>query len=61
MAWHLRSIEFKCSSCGKRASYELFNTYNATSGYYCRRCGNIEVRKRNLDDIILAPRQSLEK
>lgn len=45
MPWHLRSVRFDCKVCGRRASYELYNRYNAPSGYYCGKCGNEAVKR----------------
>lgn len=54
MAWHVQSItgslegtRFQCKSCGNRATYQLFNTYDVPFGYYCKNCARIEVKDRN--------------
>lgn len=37
----------KCRKCGCRATCEVFNTYNATAGYFCEGHGKAEVDSRN--------------
>ena len=44
--WHLRSITQVCQRCGEAATKELFNTYNAASGYFCGRCGDQVVNEK---------------
>jgi hypothetical protein len=45
MGWHTRSIENKCKHCGARATVELYNRYNAPSGYFCKKCGEKEAKR----------------
>lgn len=41
---YLKSIEHKCP-CGKRATVEVFNNFNAPCGTYCKTCGERYVRE----------------
>lgn len=38
MGWHLRPYASRCeqAGCHSRATDELFNTYNASYGRYCK-------------------------
>ena len=42
MSAHLRSIVRPCR-CGRPATVELFNTFNASCGDFCRSCGKREL------------------
>lgn len=43
---HLRDISARCAVCGKTATVQLFNTFNAPGGRYCQRHG--EQARREL-------------
>lgn len=43
---YLKDIpQHTCSTCSKPAKVELFNHRNAPWGYYCRPCGQRELRQ----------------
>lgn len=51
MSAHLRSIEQHCQVCGKRASVELRNTWNAPIGIFCKPHGTKALRQQlDLED-----------
>jgi len=51
---HAREIpKRECIMCGKNAQVEVFNTYNASFGFYCRLCG----RKRVAELVKIEKRQ----
>lgn len=39
MPWHLRLLDWQCSSlrCAQPATHELYNAANAPSGKYCEK------------------------
>jgi hypothetical protein len=39
MGAHLREMYVRHCSCGKPAKVELFNTFNAPLGSFCKPCG----------------------
>ena len=39
MSAHLREIYVRHCECGAPARVELFNTFNAPCGSFCKRCG----------------------
>ena len=47
MAYHLRSIEHGCEypACTKLASVQVYNTYNAPMGKYCKKHGSQELER----------------
>lgn len=48
MGWYfIPNSKPKCLRCGLMASGQLFNTYNAASGDYCKRCGEFIVKLKN--------------
>ena len=46
---YIKNIEAWCDSmsCQARAKVELFNTYNASKGKFCLRCGKVKVKLLN--------------
>jgi uncharacterized Zn finger protein len=40
---YLKEIEIKCR-CGKRATVELMNRFNASYGHYCAKCGKVALK-----------------
>lgn len=40
-----QSIKKSCANCGGVASVEVFNSKNASHGYYCARCGERRVKE----------------
>lgn len=50
MAYYLENCERSCSTCKKRATVALKTSGTVTYGYYCRRCGEREVKRRNADE-----------
>lgn len=48
MPAHTRKIYPRlCATCRKKATVEVFNTYNATHGDYCTTHGNALVKRLN--------------
>ncbi len=45
--WYLISAPVRACRCGARAKMELFNTYNASCGWWCISCGIKERDDRN--------------
>lgn len=52
MSWHVRDITRTCdkSYCGSRATCALYDRRNTLHGYYCRKCGQQEVKRRIRED-----------
>ena len=42
------SLKHVCRLCGVRAAVEVFNTWNASQGFYCAKHGAERVRVLNL-------------
>jgi hypothetical protein len=38
-------VKYPNCTCGRKSECEVFNTYNATMGYYCLDCGKRKVRE----------------
>lgn len=55
MPAHTREIGRQCQRCGKRATVEVFNTYNASQGYYCAKHGDSEVARLNTPETPTTP------
>lgn len=50
MAFYLSPLPaYKCR-CGKKATHALKTSGTVTYAYYCRRCGEREVKFRNNDE-----------
>ena len=45
MAYSKQMPDRKCQSCLSKATHEVFNHYNASHGYFCKRCADREVRR----------------
>ena len=44
-------LRTECKTCGDTATYEVFNDANATMGYFCAKCANVEIeRLKALED-----------
>ena len=40
----------KCQSCGRNATHALHASGSDRYGYYCKRCGEREVKQRNAEE-----------
>jgi Zn finger protein HypA/HybF involved in hydrogenase expression len=50
-AYKLQITKYKCH-CGKNATHQVFNTYNASYGFYCTKCADKQVKVLNSYDKI---------
>lgn len=41
----------KCQSCTRNATHALHTSGSERYGYFCKRCGEIEVRRRNKEEV----------
>lgn len=46
-AYIIKLQSYLCQRCGASAKYEVFNTYNASCGYFCGKCAH--SKKKELD------------
>jgi hypothetical protein len=46
MSAYVRDLRSKCS-CGRKASYEVFNRVNASQGVFCGPCARTLARRLN--------------
>jgi hypothetical protein len=44
MAYSIEISKPKCR-CGKRATVQVFNRYNALVGNFCKKCGEAKVKE----------------
>lgn len=45
MAYIVEIPKPKCRDCSKKATHEVKNRFNASNGFFCRRCGEREVQR----------------
>jgi uncharacterized Zn finger protein len=45
---YARNIERSCTNCGRKATYEVLNSRNASYGYYCKNCATGKVKQLEL-------------
>jgi len=45
MSAYWKSIEYHCLTCRKPATAEVFNTFNASMGYFCKDCKHREIER----------------
>lgn len=58
MPWYLRRLpDNKCRTCLKKAAVQLYNTFNAPLGMYCKPCGQKALRERLKEEEIRAQRR----
>lgn len=56
---YLKQIGKPRCSCGKPATKELFNQYNAALGVFCGSCGESRLVRQQSHEKALAPREDM--
>ena len=48
MSAYWKSIEHHCTKCHKPATAEVFNSFNASMGFFCKECKHREIERLDL-------------
>jgi NMD protein affecting ribosome stability and mRNA decay len=50
VSYWTRDLEQRCGRCSSRAVLEIMNSFNASLGRFCRRCGAARLRELKWED-----------